>query len=446
MDDRTLELKTLVDSQGIYHIRGELHREYSADLLVSYLSESLPNQTIDIGTSCRSDGINIHLGKAQCGYPAINLNSPAVEPQGYVLKGMDDTNFVIAGSTEQGIENGADEFLERYVGVRWAMPDSNFSHAEWLQLAPAWRPVDANNQELDSVRGDDVPLHSSGWTVPLTEVRESPAFLTRYGTGYGYNTNSSNSVHAQWTHRMRANAMVSAGHNIYNLFPASVYAAGHPEFYPCMTGSCVASSAGRHIPGSDSEDTWSPNFSASALTSAAATELRSFFDDHAELTSSSISLADDLWYMDMTAASFAREPVASGCITNQTSQGCSTKVALNSIGLRDMSWTVFAFANDLIASPQVSDLSDSLLQPSTTLRSTSPPAARCCNISSPTMNSLIPSSRQHLHLVNDMIMASRHHHNNTDHCRGSHPRCARTTHHSAPIPSLTSLNNIIQDD
>ncbi len=345
LSDSSIRLESIIRSPDaipggagiyIYHLKGKLQREATAEMLKTYLSESLPNATVDIDTSCLASGINVHLGQSQCGMTAISLID--LDDEGYVLKGLDDANHVIAGPTEEGTENGTYEFLERHLGVRWVMPDSHFTSAELAQIEPA--PVDAPADGAGKylVRGDHVPVHTI-LTIPQTEVRESPAYLTRAGSGYGFSSNGVISTQRQWTRKLRGNSRVDPSHNTHRLFPPSIYGGSHPEFYPDQL-----------IPVYDYQTDWFPNFSASALAAAAADRLKMYFDDNQEAASFPIGLEDTgpATKRDTSVASFAREPVAEGCTTNPPAD-CTTRVAFNSIGLRDMSWSYFQWANEAVA-------------------------------------------------------------------------------------------------
>ncbi len=323
----------------IYHLQGKLQREATAELLKSYLAEGLPNATVEIGTSCLSSGVgvNIHLGQSQCGATAVSFDN--LDAEGYVLKGLDDTNYVIAGPTEEGTQNGAYEFLERNLGVRWVMPDSHFTSAELANIQPALVGAPADGAGKVLVRGDHVPAHTF-LTLPSAEVRENPAYLTRYGSGYGYSGNAVISTHQRWSRFMRASLRVDPTHNTHHLFPRSVYGGSHPEFYP--DGA---------VPGSDNDTDWDPNFSAVELAPEAAKRLKMYFDANSEASSFPIGNEDSGsgTRFDRSAASFAREPVAAGCTMNQMTDGASTKVAFNSVDFRDVSWSYFQWANETMA-------------------------------------------------------------------------------------------------
>ena len=101
----------------------------------------------------------IHLG-LDAYAKTLGLGVEKLDADGFVIRGVDPRNLVIAGPTPDGTEFGVCEFLERLVGVRWLMPGPD---------------------------GDDVPARRS-LEIPLGEIRQQPAFFSRLFSGLSRRT------------------------------------------------------------------------------------------------------------------------------------------------------------------------------------------------------------------------------------------------------------------
>lgn len=149
------------------------------------------------------------------------------------------------------------DFLERYLDVRWLMPTD---------------------------LGTDVPKHQT-IEIPDTKIMEQPVFLAR-GLSPGKGTNPLST----WEHFNRSRLdRISFSHNLLKLFPVSKYGKTHPEFYPIINGK-------RYIPSSDSDHRWQPNFSAPGLVDAAVQEIDAYFQKYPERMTYSLGINDsDNW-------------------------------------------------------------------------------------------------------------------------------------------------------
>ncbi|MFC5406364.1 DUF4838 domain-containing protein [Cohnella soli] len=187
------------------------------------------------------DGTQIYVGK----------RGLTAQEQDGLLNGMLGDGFVIhqngeritiAGPTSWGTEFGVDEFLERYVGVRWLMPGE-----DW----------------------EDVPQHTS-LAVPIgDEVKQEPAFFSRT-----FET-SSKKVRTEWMRNVRMHWQVDFGHNLFNMLPVSRY----PQFYPVGTVD-------------KGETTMNPCFKADGIVDESIRIINAYFDSHPEATSYSLGMND----------------------------------------------------------------------------------------------------------------------------------------------------------
>ena len=192
----------------------------------------------------------VHLG-LDAYAKTLRLGVEKLDADGFVIRGVDGRNLVIAGPTPDGTEFGVCEFLERYVGVRWLLPGPD---------------------------GDDVPQHRS-LDVPLAEVRQEPAFFSRLFSGLP------NDVQMTWARRNRMHSRVQFHHNLIRLFPPEEYTKTHPEFFPLRDGK-------RFLPADNSVHGWQPCFTAPGLVDEAVKNICRYFREHPEATSYSLGVND----------------------------------------------------------------------------------------------------------------------------------------------------------
>ena len=193
--------------------------------------------------------------------------SPKLDPEGFILQGLGKSTFVIAGGGDRGIAFGVDEFLERYLGVRWLMPGE---------------------------MGEDVPKHST-LDIPETKIQQEPVYLSRRLGGI---TDSTKDVDGMWTWHNRAVWREEHGHNLLNIFPPKDYAQTHPEFYPMLKGK-------RYIPKQGTWN-WQPNFSAPDIVDEGAKQVEKYFQENPDASSYSLAMNDSSGTFDQSPESLAR--------------------------------------------------------------------------------------------------------------------------------------------
>jgi len=235
-------------SQQVRHATQLLQKylQQSSGALLPVVQEPGANVAIHIGRSAYVDQQKLDIAK--------------LDGDGFVLKGIDAKNYVIAGPTDWGTEFGIYEFLERYVGVRWLFPTEVGTYIPKLST-------------LD---------------VPATEVRQEPAYWSRQDYPIAENwteTSTYNGAAAEWGRRNRLHSRIAFHHNMKNLFPVSKYGKNHPEFYPLIDGK-------RYIPTDDNDYQWQPNFTAPGIVEEAAKNIKKYFREHPEATSYSLGMND----------------------------------------------------------------------------------------------------------------------------------------------------------
>lgn len=257
----------------------------AARILQSYIRRSsrteLPIQTAP------GEAFSLHVGRSAF-VDGLKLRFEELGPDGFVLKRVDDRNYVIAGLTDDGTEFGVYDFLERYVGVRWLFPtDLGTDVPERAQLA-------AGNEEIRSV----------------------PVFFSRQLSGL-------NAESRDWARRNRMRQGIAFHHNMTTLLPPSRYARSRPDFYPKIGGK-------RLIPPNDKDFNWQPNFSAPGIVEAAADAIRDHFRRHPDEDSFSLGVNDG-WRFDESPESLARE-----------------NPAPNYLGRRNVSDSYYRWCNEVV--------------------------------------------------------------------------------------------------
>lgn len=219
----------------------------------------------------QAEGAAVYIGRAG------NAQIPnGLDNDGFVFRKIGDGQLQIAGASPRGTAYGVAEFLERYVGVRWLLPG-----------------------EL----GVDVPS-SDDLKVPLEELREEPAFLSR---DLGPLTFAEPSAR-QWAMDNRLYNRVDSTHGMRKLFPVTEFGESHPEFYPMVDGKRLIPPPGPRFRGDRSHYLWQPNFTAPGIVDAAVARIDSFFHENPEQSSFSLGLNDGNAAFDQSPESLKRRP------------------------------------------------------------------------------------------------------------------------------------------
>jgi len=238
----------------IIPVKADAQTRQAAELLVRCIKESsgavLPIRE-EQATNVVVGTISIHIGRDAYVRGLDKLNLESLDGDGFVIRGADATNLVIAGNTAFGTEFGVTELLERYLGVRWLLPGAV---------------------------GEDIPAQQT-IAVPLEEVRSEPVFFSRLFSGL-------DAAAQVWARRNRMHGRVEFHHNLLRIFPPSKYGKTNPEFYP------VRWFGGRYIPPTDQTHGWQPCFSATGSVAVASETIIRFFDEHPAATSYSLGVTD----------------------------------------------------------------------------------------------------------------------------------------------------------
>ncbi len=261
--------------------------EQAARLLADYVKRS-SGAELPVATEPGSQPVTIHVGLTDY-VKGLGLGIETLDGDGFVIRGVDARNLVIAGPTPWGTEFGVCEFLERYLGVRWLMPGS---------------------------LGDDVPKHGT-IAIPRRTVRQEPAFFSRLFSGL------EGEGQARWARRNRMHGRVSFHHNLIRLIPPETYTTSHPHFFPIRKGK-------RFLPPSNSTHGWQPCFSADGLVEEAVKNICRTFDEHPEATSCSLGVNDSSGHCECEQCQ-AKDPEAP-----------------NFLGRRDVSDRYFAWCNQVV--------------------------------------------------------------------------------------------------
>jgi hypothetical protein len=241
--------------------------------------------------------VRIYIGvvSPSSGYPSqVNDALRSLDVDSFAILGLVNS-LIIAGPSSWGAEFGVDEFLERYVGVRWLMPGPD---------------------------GEDVPQRTS-LLVPRELVVQQPAFMSRvFSPLVVPSANIKYPVQTEWAERNRMHARISFHHNMAALFPPELYGTTHPEFYPMRGGV-------RYIPPAGSTTAWQPCFSEPGTVTAAINTIKQYFAEHPDETSYSLGVNDNGGF----------------CEAEPDNPNHPTKT--NSLGLVDMSDIYYGWVNQV---------------------------------------------------------------------------------------------------
>jgi len=260
-----------------------------ADFLADYVEKSVGKRPDVIGEQGeRTRHLAIHCGMTAYARE-LDLTVADFDSDEFLIAFPDESNVVIAGKHQDGIEYGTYEFLERYFGVRWLFPG-----------------------EL----GEHVPTHRD-LVIPAHEVHEKPAFA-----GRSVAHDNTSEATTQWLRIHRLRRRVRCMHNLGVLFPPDTYFDVHPEFYPVLNGV-------REKP--TSLIAWQPCFTAPGIAREAAIRIVEHLKEHPETAQYSLSVNDNWGYCE--------------CPTCLEVDGNRT----NSLGLQDRSRSYYRFCSEVAA-------------------------------------------------------------------------------------------------
>ena len=235
----------------------------AAQDIVDYVAKStgatLPTATLPVD-SPGPDQTYIYVGVAGPGSdPSIPSLLPGLDRDGFVIQPYLNT-VTIVGPSQWGTLNGAHDFLERYLGVRWLMPTDI---------------------------GEDVPEHPT-IVIPRTSVRSAPTFTERMfsplhedvGTGGAY------PEQCEWAQRnklqgLNYNAPILFHHNLWSLFPVEEFGTTHPEYYP-----------NGKPPKPGVQTGWQPVFTEQGTIDVAIAKIKQYFADNPDADSFSLGVND----------------------------------------------------------------------------------------------------------------------------------------------------------
>jgi len=263
----------------------------AAELLVKYVQRSTGAElpvVLESAAPPARQPVTIHLG-LDAYAKALGLGVEKLDGDGFVIRGVDQRNVVIAGPTPDGTQFGVCEVLERYLDVRWLLPGPD---------------------------GDDVPPRRS-LEIPVGELRQEPALFSRLFSGLV------GEAQMTWARRNRMHDRVHFHHNLVNLFPPEKYTRTHPEFFPIRDGK-------RYLPKNSGVHGWQPCFSAPGIVDEAIKNICQYFHDHPEAASYSLGVNDSSGHCQCAACQ-ARDPGGK-----------------NFLGFRDCSDRYFEWCNKVV--------------------------------------------------------------------------------------------------
>jgi len=227
--------------------------KHAAAILQEYIQRSTGAKLL---VATAASGNVIHIGQTRQ-VVALKLGRDKLDEDGFLLQGIDNSNYVIVGGGDWGTEFGVYDFLERYLGVRWLMPT-----------------------EL----GIDVPQHKT-IDVPATRIIQEPVYLSREFAPVYIDGKPKPTDLGWWGRFNRARGRIVFNHNLLKLFPVSEFGKTHPEIYPILNGK-------RYIPRDDRDHRWNPNLSNPMTIDIAVAKIEKYFEENPQAVSFSLGMND----------------------------------------------------------------------------------------------------------------------------------------------------------
>ncbi|PYI55634.1 DUF4838 domain-containing protein [Paenibacillus flagellatus] len=276
----------------------------AADKLVDYVYKAtgavlpiLTEEQLNDQGGAPDGHVKIYVGPTTGLHPEAAGALVDLDEDGFVIQSHGRC-LTIVGPTSWGTEFGVDEFLERYVGVRWLMPGPD---------------------------GEDVPQTANLSVLQNVLIREEPAFVSRKLSPMSNPGHSIGPENIRWAGDNRIRDRIDYGHNLYNLFPPSVYGTTHPEFFPIRNGV-------PYIPSESAKASkWQPCFSNPDTVTEAIYNIVKYFNEHPGETYYSLGVNDE------------------GGFCEQAPDHPANPHRKNSGGYDDMSDIYYAWVNQVVA-------------------------------------------------------------------------------------------------
>ncbi len=187
----------------------------------------------------------------------VDAGDRNLDKDGFVFAFPAVDRIEIIGGSPHGTIFGAQDFLERYLGVRWLLPGDI---------------------------GEYVPKHAT-ISIPRREVKQAPAFFSRQLSGRFFHGGREKNPLSMFLFRRRMHGRMRFHHNLLHLYPASKYAESRPEFYPVVNGR-------RYLPRDDRDYRWQPNLRAEGIVAEGVRNINEFFAEHPDVESYSLGMND----------------------------------------------------------------------------------------------------------------------------------------------------------
>lgn len=237
----------------------------AATLLTNYIIKSLGGVIPIVKQPSSNCMLHINVGATEY---ANKLIFPDLDADGFIIEFPNTNNIVIHGGSDYGTEFGVDEFIERYLGVRWLFPG-----------------------EL----GECIPIRQS-ITITNITVRQEPVFLMRTLAGLPGLQIGECRV---WSKRLRMRSWPDSRlwceHNIgKTIIPPKKYVVSNPEFFPIHNGT-------RYLPSTNSAGVWSlskwqPCYSNEKTITEAVKNICEYFTNNPSEQCCSLGVNDESGY------------------------------------------------------------------------------------------------------------------------------------------------------
>ena len=255
--------------------------------IAAYLKSTIQKSTgalLPISTIISNKTIQIHIGYTDF-VRKLNINTEGLDEDGFIIRKVDNSNFIILGGSDWGTEFGVYSFLERFLEVQFLMPTDI---------------------------GTAIPILSSIY-LPNINIIDNPIYISRQISPININRNE---ALGKWGRLNRERGRIEFHHNLSNLYDPKEFLKTNPQFFGGNTNPIG--------------EQWQPNFSAKGIADSGAAKIIRFFKSRPDATSYSLGI-NDFKVFDESDASLKRR------------NGIK-----NFLGLEDVSDDYFQWANAVV--------------------------------------------------------------------------------------------------
>ncbi len=248
----------------VVHENANSQTSKAASVLVEYVKKStgaelaiMTEEQLNNAGPLLSGFVHIYVGEsALIQDSTLSAALLGLKDDGFIIRSNSD-RIMLIGTNSWGTIFAVNEWLERYIGVRWILPGES---------------------------GEDVPIHTDV-SVPIQEIVKEPAFSDRMISPILPGANIRFPVQVEWAERNNTHYSITFSHALFSYFPTSLYGTSNPEFYPTRNGV-------PYIPPAGVTTGWQPCFSVKGTVDAAVQGVLNYFAANPTATTASLGVND----------------------------------------------------------------------------------------------------------------------------------------------------------